>query len=360
MSEYSLKALQQERKQIDPAGMWDAIAGFADQLEEAASIPLPENIPYSSGAINHIVFCGMGGSAIGGDLLNAYYRNELIVPLIVNRNYTLPNFVSSDSLVVVSSYSGNTEETLSAYMAAQEAGAMIVGITSNGELSELLEDNDLPWIKIPGGMQPRAALGYSFIPMARLLKHLDLAGTNVQSDIQETISVVRNLSANYQNEGEKNLAFELAKIVVGKVPVFYTDPELAAVGVRWKGQLAENAEMLAFTNELPEMNHNEVVGWNHQPDLYKQTEIFWLRDSQAHEQVARRAEITRKLLEGYPLGQNVIYTSGESWMARLFSLIHLGDWVSLYAALLQKTDPTPVDRITLLKNRLASAGTTKN
>jgi len=354
VSENVFNKLKQDREKLDPDDMWGAIAGFADQLEEAASIPLPENIPYSSNEINNIIFCGMGGSAIGGDLLNAYYRTELIVPLIVNRNYTLPNFVSSDSLVIISSYSGNTEETLSAYMAAQEAGAKVIGISSNGELSELMSDNKLPWIKIPGGMQPRAALGYSFIPMARLLNKMDLAGLKVQEDIEETITSVRSMTQQYQSDGSENLAFEIAQSIVGKVPIIYTDPELAVTGIRWKGQLAENAQMLAFTNELPEMNHNEVVGWSQQPEFYKQTALVWLRDDQAHEQVQRRAEITGELLAEYPSERFIVFTQGKGWMTRLFSLIHLGDWISLYTALLEGVDPTPVDRISLLKSRLAA------
>lgn len=354
MSKNALNTLKQDRKTLDPSDMWGAIAGFADQIEAAGSIPLPKNIPYSSNDINNIVFCGMGGSGIGGDLLNAYYRNELIVPLIVNRNYTLPNFIASDSLVIVSSYSGNTEETLSAYLAAQEAGAKVIGIASNGELSELMADNHLPWIKIPGGMQPRAALGYSFIPMARLLSQMDVAGTSVQEDIQETVASLRSMTQQYQSDSSENLAFEIAQSIVGKVPIIYTDPELAVAGIRWKGQLAENAQMLAFTNELPEMNHNEVVGWSQQPEFYKQTALFWLRDDQAHGQVQRRAEITGEMLAEYPSERYTVYSKGESWMTRLFSLIHLGDWVSLYAALLQGVDPTPVERITLLKSRLAA------
>jgi len=354
VSKSALNTLKQDRKKLDPSDMWGAIAGFADQIEAAASIPLPENIPYSSNEINNIVFCGMGGSAIGGDLLNAYYRNDLIVPLIVNRNYTLPNFVSPDSLVIVSSYSGNTEETLSAYMAAQEAGAKVIGISSNGELSELMSDNKLPWIEIPSGMQPRAALGYSFIPMARLLSQMDLAGPDVQEDIQETIASLRNMEQQYQSDSSENLAFEIAQSILGTVPIIYTDPELAVVGIRWKGQLAENAQMLAFTNELPEMNHNEVVGWSQQPEFYQQTALVWLRDEAAHRQVQRRAEITGELLAEYPHEQLTVFTKGESWMTRLFSLIHLGDWVSLYAALLQGVDPTPVERISLLKSRLAA------
>ena len=353
MGNISLKQLSDQRETLDPGKMWDAIASFADQLEAASRISLPSEIPYASQDIENIVFCGMGGSAIGGDLLNAYFRNELIVPMEVNRNYTLPNYVSPNTLVIVSSYSGNTEETLSSYLAAQEAGAMIIGITSGGELAELLQDKKLPWIRIPGGMQPRAALGYSFIPMAKLLNNLDFAGGSIQEDIRETISLVRDLSKKYQSDSKNNTAIRLAEDIYGTVPIIYTDPELAAVGTRWKGQLAENAKMLAFTHQLPEMNHNEVVGWETQQKFYNQTRLVWLCDENSHSAVQARRKITGKLLQEIAGHQNTAQSSGKSWLARLFSLIHLGDWVSLYVSLAGGVDPTPVDRISLLKQRLA-------
>lgn len=345
--------LQQRRKPIDPENMWDAVAGFGGQLEKAARITLPDTGSIDIEQITHILFCGMGGSAIGGDLLASYFQDELDVPIIVNRNYTIPGFVGEHSLVVVSSYSGNTEETLSAFYAAKKAGAQIVGISSNGEVETQLSAHDYPLIHIPGGMQPRAALGFSFIPMARLFRQMGLVRMDVVADIEETIEYVRSLSDRYQRNSEENLAFRTAKNIIGTVPVIYTVPELEVVGVRWKGQLAENAQMLAFHNRLPEMNHNEIMGWDQQPDFLPKISLIWLEDESSHPSVLRRLTITSDLLREYPQAEWRFTTEGNSWMTRLFSLIHLGDWMSLYAALLQEVDPTPVERIALLKSRLA-------
>jgi glucose/mannose-6-phosphate isomerase len=272
--------------------------------------------------------------------------------MIVNRNYTLPNFINEHSLVFASSYSGNTEETLHAFQLAQASGARIIGISSNGDLSEILHKENIPLIRIPGGMQPRAALGFSFIPVARMLKKLGLVERELRSEIEETIQKVSELGKRYQQEDDSNLAFKLAQPVLGSVPIFYTAPELRVIGIRWKGQMAENAQILALTNELPEMNHNEIMGWGESSQFLQKSEVFWMVDEATHSQVRKRIEVTAELLENFTQGMYRISTEGKSWMTRLFSLIYLGDWVSLYAALLQGVDPAKIKNISLLKKRL--------
>ncbi|MCF7805651.1 MAG: bifunctional phosphoglucose/phosphomannose isomerase [Candidatus Marinimicrobia bacterium] len=347
--------IENNREQLDPQNMWEAVAGFGDQIQDAAEISLPDTSSIDSERIQNIVFCGMGGSAIGGDLIATYAAGELSVPMIVNRNYTLPGFVGEHSLVVISSYSGNTEETLSSLHMAEEAGAQIVGISSNGEVEQRFNSQGYPLISIPGGMQPRAALGFSFIPMVRLFNQIGLLPGNIETDIAETIATVKPLSNKYQSAGEENTAFATAAKLINTVPIIYTTPELEVVGVRWKGQLAENAQMLAFQNRLPEMNHNEIMGWDQQPEFMKTVSLIWLYDEEAHPKVNRRREVTSELLRDYPQSEHTFSTEGTNRMSRLISLIHLGDWISLYAALLQEVDPTPVERISLLKSRLAES-----
>ena len=341
------------RAQYDPENMWEAIATFGEQISKASTISLPRFDSIDIGRIQNIVFCGMGGSAIGGDLLATCFQDELKVPLFVNRHYTLPGFVNDRTLLVVSSYSGNTEETLSALSAGENAGAQIIGISSGGKVTRRLTLAGYPLIQIPGGMQPRAALGYSFIPTARAFAEMNLLGRDLSQDIEESSNLIRTLSETYQDQNKDNIAYELARSLIHTVPVIYTTPELAVVGTRWKGQLAENAQMLVFTNEIPEMNHNEIMGWDTQPDFMSQISLIWLSDQAAHPAVEKRMDITRDLISEYAQQETLISTTGTSGMARLFSLIHLGDWVSLHVALLQKIDPTPVERIGLLKSKLA-------
>lgn len=348
----TVQEVKNELRDLDPQDMWGAIAGFHRQLAEAAEITLPET-QIELEKVQNILFCGMGGSAIGGNLVQTYLTDELSVPMLVNRNYSIPGFVDENSLVIMSSYSGNTEETLSAFAHASETGAQIFGISSNGEITRKLHNSGAPVIEIPGGMQPRAALGFSFIPMVRMFKKIGLVDREIESAIKETIQLVSDLHEHYSEDSDENLAFSLAKNIPGKVPIIYTAPELEVVGIRWKGQLAENAQMLAFTNALPEMNHNEIMGWDQQPEFLSQTELFWMRDNTTHEQVQRRIEITADLLQHYPERMHILETRGRSWMTRLFSLIILGDWVSLYAALIQGLDPTKIERISQLKERLS-------
>jgi len=344
--------IQSRRQEFDPGDMWGAVARFGDQLEDANRIALPDPATIDAGKISNIVFCGMGGSAIGGDLLSAYFRRNLSVPMMVNRDYQLPGFVGERTLLIFSSYSGNTEETLSAFDEGRNSGAQIIGISSNGKLGSEFHRSGIPWIEIPGGYQPRAALGYSFLPMARLFTTIGLVEHSLENDIEETIEVVRDISAICEQQNG-NQPLSIARDLVGSVPMIYTAPELSVAGVRLKGQVAENAQMLGFTNALPELNHNEIVGWDRQPELLSQLVLLWMVDTEMHPKIRRRVEVTTKLLQDYPRAIHTLQPRGVSWMARLLSLIHLGDWISVYAALLQGVDPTPVQRIDLLKERLA-------
>lgn len=345
----NIQDIREQLSTLDPQHMWEAVAGFHYQIKEAAEITLPAAETIQSDRIENIVFCGMGGSAIGGDLLKTYLLEDLRIPLIVNRHYTLPGFVDAHSLVIVSSYSGDTEETVQAYQEALNSRAQILGISSNGKVRDLLTREGFPLIKIPGGMQPRAALGYSFIPMVRMFHRLGLTARDVQSEIDETIDLITNLSRKYQ---EEETAYQCAVALIGTAPIIYTDPELAVVGTRWKTQLAENAQMLAFTNELPEMNHNEIMGWSGGQDFLKELSVIWLTDSHSHPRVQKRMEITGQLVGQYTKQMQHFSTEGTGLMSRLFSLIFLGDWVSLYAALLREINPTAIDQIELLKKRL--------
>lgn len=345
----SIRDIREQLSTLDPQKMWEAIAGFDRQLAQAADISLPAPDTIDVDGIENIIFCGMGGSAIGGDLLQTYLREDLRIPMVVNRHYTLPRFADEHSLVIVSSYSGNTEETLSAFREALDCQAQVLGISSGGTVRELLTKEGLPLIQIPGGMQPRAALGYSFVPMVRMFRQLGFTERDVQSEIDETIGVITNLSRKYQEEGT---AYQCARKILGTIPIIYTDPELAVIGTRWKTQLAENAEMLAFTNELPEMNHNEIMGWNDGQDIQDKLSVIWLTDPHTHPRVQKRVEITGQLVRQYSNNMQYFSTEGTRLMSRFFSLISLGDWVSLYAALLREIDPTAIEQIALLKKRL--------
>jgi glucose/mannose-6-phosphate isomerase len=341
-------------KRIDPKGMAKWIADFPKQVEQAVRIGNESKIKINIKGIQNIVLTGLGGSAIGGDLLRSYLADELKLPFIVNRNYFLPEFVGKNTLVIVSSYSGNTEETVSAHKQAIKLKAKILCISTGGEISKLAKKYKQPLIQIPPGLSPRAALGYSFFPLLIALNKLGFIKSK-DKDIRETIQLLKNKSALFScPESPDNKALALAEQLKSKLPVIYSPVEhLDAINLRWRGQLAENAKQLSSGHVLPEMNHNELVGWKVLSGLMKQMHVVFLKDKSTHPRIAIREEITKQIVSQYAGNVTEILSEGKSLLARMFSLIHFGDWVSLYLAILNNEDPEPVRVIDYLKNELA-------
>ncbi len=344
----------EEMKRLDPAAMYRCIADFPAQAEEAYAIGKSFKAPKFSGSASSILITGLGGSAIGGDLLRAYLGNEINVPVIVNRHYTLPKFVGKKTLVIASSYSGNTEETLSALKEALHRKARVLCISTGGDLTKLARKHKLPCIAIPGGLQPRAALGYSFFPLLVTLANAGFI-TPKDKDIKETLALLKTKAIEYGNpESSTNAPLQLAEKIKGKLPIVYSSSErLDAVNLRWRGQIEENAKQLAYGNLLPEMNHNELVGWNMLKDLLAQTFVVFLRDRGDHPRVSVREDITKSIVAQYSSGVSEVWSEGISLLARMFFLIQFGDWMSYYLAILNNQDPTPVKAIDHLKNELA-------
>lgn len=342
-----------DKSQIDPQDMFGAIYHFADQIQEALEIGEQINLQNDYSACENIVVAGMGGSAIGGDVVKTIVHRELNMPFYVNRNYTLPNWVNEKTLVICSSYSGNTEETLSAYEDALKKGALICGISTGGKLSEKIKSKGLDLISIPGGLQPRAALAYSFVPMLYLLKEVGLISNSLIDDISGTITSLKKKRDVYSVGDTSNPIYKLAKDIYGMIPIIYgiTDTT-GVVALRWKGQLCENSKMLAFHNEIPEMNHNEIVGWGNNPDLLSEFSVIWLKDSNDNERARARQEITKELLNDIDILQHEVSAEGATNVERLLDLINYGDWLSYWCAILHNTDPSPVEKIDKLKKAL--------
>ena len=337
----------------DHANMRKLLTEFPAQVEDAVRIGVSARFRAHKRSVHNIVVTGLGGSAIGGDLLRSYLADEIDVPIIVNRHYMMPEFVDKKSLVIVASYSGNTEETISAYHDALRRRAQCLCVSSNGEIEYLAHKHRHPLISIPKGYPPRAALGYSFFPLLLALAKARLIRSR-QNEIHETIALLRKKAAAYSKPVPRNLALRIAKKLHTKLPVVYSSADrFDSVNLRWRGQLAENAKMLAFGHVLPEMNHNELVGWNVLQTLMREMVVIFLRDKEDHDRVQVRMEITKKLVRAHVTEVLDIKSEGTSLLARMFSLIYLGDWVSFYLAILNKVDPTPVKVIDYLKHALA-------
>lgn len=339
-------------QQIDRSNMLQLLTSFPKQFQEARQIGASFDLKIDRDNIKHLLFAGMGGSAIGGDLIISCLSHELTIPALVIRNYFLPHFVDQSSLVIVSSYSGNTEESLSCYQEAKREKAQIVCITSGGQLAEQARYDGMPLVMIPGGAPPRTALGYLSIPILILLARSGFTMSG-NSDLDETEKLLWQKSAQYSPAVPDNFAYSLAQKLEAKIPILYSSVEfLEVVGRRWKGQFSENAKVLAFMNVFPELNHNEIVGWERLGSLLKNFQIIYLRDKEDYERIQKRMAVSRQILEGVTCPVIELVTEGKSRLTRLFSLIYSGDWVSYYLALINGLDPTPVEKIQILKDKL--------
>lgn len=304
---------------------------------------------------NNVMVSGLGGSAIGGDILKAYAFPKASIPVLVNRDYTLPNFVNEATLFVAVSYSGNTEETLQAYQHAKSRRAQILVISSGGKLARAARDDGYPVVSIPGGLSPRAASGFLLAPLLLSLESLGVL-QDVKSDIAETASVLERLRGLLHpgHEGQNNPAQTIASTLKEAIPVIWGSANCTeAAALRWKAQINENAKSPAYYNVFPELNHNEIVGFEAPLDLLAHMVIIILKDRYDHERVQQRMRITRSLIEDKVKKVIELESAGESLLARLYSLIYIGDYASYYLALEYGIDPTPVKVIDYLKQELA-------
>ncbi|MFC1593411.1 bifunctional phosphoglucose/phosphomannose isomerase [Candidatus Neomarinimicrobiota bacterium] len=338
------------KSQIDPQDMFGAIYRFADQIQEAIGIGEQINLKNNYSACNNIIVAGMGGSAIGGDVVKTLIHQELKIPFYVNRNYLLPNWVNENTLVICSSYSGNTEESLSAYEDALKKGAMICGISTGGQLSEIIQAKGFDLITIRDGLQPRAALAYSFVPMLYLLNKIERISNSLIDDLSSSIVSLKNKRDTYSIGDSSNPIYKMAKDIYGMIPIIYGATDTTGVvALRWKGQLCENSKMIAYHNELPELTHNEIVGWGNNPDLLSELSVIWLRDKNDNKRVRARRDITKTILDDINIMQHEVNAEGANNLERLLDLINYGDWLSYWCAILHNTDPSPVEKISQLK-----------
>lgn len=345
-------------KKIDKDDMAKLLIKFPLQLIEGGKIGLDFEIPkrYRGIKYKNIVFVGMGGSAIGADLIKSYLEGEIKIPIYVNRDYRLPAFVDEDTLLFTCSYSGNTEETLSCFEIARKKKAKIIILSSGGKVERLSKKYKIPLIKIPRSLPPRCALGYSFTPPLIVLNKLGLI-KDKQDDIREVYNLILKKVSQFKPSAKikNNRAKELALIFYDKFSVIYgSSSSTEVVAVRLRGQLAENSKTLSSSHLLPEMNHNEIVGWEHPQDILKRLLVVFLEDKDDHVRVKKRIKISKNIIRKSGVKVIEMKSEGRGRLSRLFNLIYLCDWLSFYLAILNDINPTPVERITYLKKELAS------
>ena len=334
--------------------MEEYLYGLPEQFENCLQMDFDfidrYRLPY-----DNILICGMGGSAIGGDILRTYGQRKATVPLIVNRDYQVPNFVDERTLAIMVSFSGNTEETLHAYHQSKERNASIICITSGGEIAELAKQNNDGLAVIPGDLVPRAATGYLLGTVALILEEARLL-PGVKEEINETVRVLSEMRKQLEPGAveSENQARQIAGSLKDSLPLIWgVTGSSEAAAIRWKGQINENAKSPAYYNLFPELNHNEIVGFEMPEDLISRLVVIILRDETDNERNQRRIEITKGILEKKVKEIIEVKSIGRSFLARLYSLIYIGDYTSYYLAVNYGIDPTPVKVIDFLKSELS-------
>ena len=336
---------------LDSRGMFEDILGLPNQLEDALwrvrSAGLePHDTP------GGLVVAGMGGSAIGGMLARAALGDAASRPILSAGGYGLPPWTTPDTTVLCSSYSGDTEETLACYESAGALGARRIVVTAGGQLAELARADGVGVIPVPGGFQPRAALAYLLVSALEVAA-LCGAGPRLTTEIDVAAPHIEALAREWGPEGEpESLAKQLAHKLHGTVPVITGAGLTTAIAYRWKTQINENAKTPAFWGELPEIDHNELAGWDRAAAVAPLSAVF-LDDCDTHPRLQARIELTQAMIEPSARLTTVVRTLGETAIERVCSLVLLGDLVSCYMAILAGVDPTPIDSLIELKRALA-------
>ena len=325
--------------------MKDLVAAFTQHVREAMEIGSKAQLSKSAHPIRNVLVTGLGGSGIGGTIVAQVTDKAMNVPLLVNKDYFLPSFVDQHTLVIVSSYSGNTEETLQALDAALAKGAKITCVTSGGKIGAIAKEKGLDLVTIPGGMPPRACFGYSFTQIPYILQYHGLINDSFRQDLSDCVALLDR-----EEEAVKKEAYAIAQALVGKLPIIYCEARYEGVAVRFRQQINENSKMLCWHHVLPEMNHNELVGWT---EPHPEAVVLMFRCEDEYYRTQKRMEISRDVVKKHGAGYIEMAAKGTSQLQRSMYLLHLGDWVSWYIAEIKDIDATEVRVIDFLKNELA-------
>lgn len=325
--------------------MKDLVINFPNQLKEAVRIGENAQLNMPAREIKNILITGLGGSGIGGTIVSEIIFSECAVPLIVNKDYFIPAFVDKNTLVIVCSYSGNTEETIQAFDESIKKNAMIACITSGGKILETAKSNKFDHIVIPGGMPPRACLGYSLTQLFYILNYYGMIGNDFKKQLSAAINLLEKEKNNIVAEAEK-----LTEFFAGKLPVIYAVDGYNGVATRFRQQINENSKMLCWHNILPEMNHNELVGW---AGKYENIAVLILRNKTDYSRTQARIEISKEVFNKYTPHVKELWSKGDSHLEQSLYLIHLTDYVTVMLAEKKKIDATEIDIINHLKGELS-------
>jgi len=329
-----------EKKEIDKFNMHKVITDSPEQLEKG--LLLAENIK-QEGDFKNIIICGIGGSALPANILNTIAKTK--IPIFIQRDYGLSKEANEKSLVICISYSGNTEEALSGLKEALDRNLKIICLSSGGKIEEICKEKNIPFVKIPSGIQPRSATGYIFASLAKVLINSNLIEDISDEIIQASIEL-KKINKEIEKQGE-----DLAKKLSGKIPVIYTSNEFKSIGRIWKIKFNENSKIPAFYNYFPELNHNEMVGFS---EIEKGNNFYFIiiKDDQTNPRNLERMDLLGEILREKGSNVSFLDIKNGSLTSKVFSILIFGDWTSYYLALEYKIDPTPVKMVEDFKKKL--------
>lgn len=338
-------------KQRDPRGALGVAALQYEQARFAVEIAHPE---HDGRTIMRVVVAGMGGSALAPFIAKVGLGDELMIPFEVIRSYDLPEYVDFNTLVIACSHSGNTEETLSTFAQARAKNAQVAAVATGGKLLEQAAAESIAHVQVPAGLEARMSTIYHLRALTALLAHFDVINYMRFTQIADQADWLGEQTKHWTSDVtvDKNYAKQLALLAVGKTPVFYGGPLMAPLAYKWKISWNENAKNVAFWNQYPEFNHNEFIGWSSHP-VEKPFVIFDLISKFEHPRVLKRFELSDRLLSGLRPKANVVTLQGDRPIAQYLWGCILADFVSIYVAILNGVDPTPVLLVEKLKEELA-------
>lgn len=341
-------------KKIDQLGMLSHVDAFPQQITD--TIDIFKNIQiFKLIKVDNVIISGMGGSGIAGEIVAELFRDKIDVPVYVNREYDLPKWAKKDTLTIFLSYSGNTEETLSAFKLASQRKCTSLCITSGGKLKEFAEKRGVTVVNIPGGLQPRAAIAYLLFSLIFVLQKTGVLTHQIEADVAESISIAQEVvrENSLSVEESLNLSKQIARQLLGSIPQIYGWGIYSPIATRWQYQFNENSKIIARADVIPESNHNDIVGWGCNPEASQYFSCLLFRD-RAMETIylAKRIDFMKSVFNDTVRVVIDVTAKGHSALAKMVSLLLVGDYVSCYLAVLRQIDPTPVDVITELKQKL--------
>lgn len=325
--------------------MKDLIEKFPEQLRSAVEIAKSAKITPAKKEIKNVLIAGLGGSGIGGTIASEITVSECKVPVIITKGYFMPEFVNENTLVIISSYSGNTEETIQVMNLSIQRNAHLIAVSSGGIIAETAQKNNFDLILVPGGMPPRACLGYSLVQVLTILFQHKLTSSNPLPECVSAAGLIEKENESIHAEAKKITVF-----FKGKIPVLYATTFHEGIAIRWRQQINENAKMLCWHHVVPEMNHNELVGWRNKNENLA---VLYLLFNNEYERNLKRIEMNKEVIQQYTSAIYSVTAKGKSEIEQTFYLNAVGDWVSYYLSLENGVEAAEINVINHLKNQLS-------